>query len=78
MAEYMYHITIAMLLLDPLYLSVLCGFFGGGDMNGIKLLLPELYARMGFGVLLILNAVLFWKLILPTYTHAFQNVRKDD
>ncbi len=69
----MYYITIAMLLLDPLYLSVLCGFFGGGDMNGIKLLLPELYARMGFGVLLILNTVLFWKRILPTYTKAFQN-----
>ncbi len=34
----MYYITIIMLLLDPLYLSVLCGFFGGGDMNGIKLL----------------------------------------
>ncbi len=69
----MYYITIAMLLLDPLYLSVLCGFFGGGDMNGIKLLFPELYARMGFGVLLILNTVLFWKRILPTYTKAFRN-----
>ena len=34
----MYYITIAMLLLDPLYLSILCGFFGGGDMNGIALL----------------------------------------
>ncbi len=62
-----------MLFLDPVYLSVLCGFFGGGDMNGIKLLFPELYARIGFGVLLILNAVLFWKQILPVYTHAFQN-----
>ena len=29
----MYYITIAFLLLDPLYLSILCGFFGGGDMN---------------------------------------------
>ena len=25
----MYYITIALLLLDPLYLSILCGFFGG-------------------------------------------------
>lgn len=74
----MYYITIAMLLLDPVYLSVLCGFFGGGDMNGINLLLPEVYARIGFGALLILNAVLFWKLILPTYTLAFQNMGKDD
>ncbi len=36
----MYYITIALLLLDPLYLSILCGFFGGGDMNGIALLCP--------------------------------------
>ena len=34
----MYYITLAMLLIDPLYLSVRCGFFGGRDMNGIKLL----------------------------------------
>ena len=32
----LYYITIAMLFIDPLYLSILCGFFGGGDMNGIK------------------------------------------
>lgn len=30
----LYYVTIAFLLLDPLYLSALCGFFGGGDMNG--------------------------------------------
>ena len=34
----LYYITIAFLLLDPLYLSILCGFFGGGDMNGIAFL----------------------------------------
>lgn len=32
----LYYITIALLLLDPLYLSVLCGLFGGGDMNGMR------------------------------------------
>jgi len=37
----LYYITIALLLIDPLYLSILCGLFGGGDMNGIALLLPE-------------------------------------
>ena len=35
----------SLLLLDLLYLSVLCGFFGGGDMNGIALLCPEWAAR---------------------------------
>jgi len=70
----MYYITIAMLLLDPVYLSILCGFFGGGDMNGISLLVPEAVARIGYGVLLIINAMLFWKRVLPAYTHGFQKV----
>ena len=69
----MYYITIAMLLLDPVYLSILCGFFGGGDMNGISLLVPEAAARTEYGVLLILNVILFWKRIIPAYTQAFQN-----
>ncbi len=68
----MYYITIALLLLDPVYLSVLCGFFGGGDINGIALLIPQLYARIGFGILLIINGLLFWKVILPKYTAAFK------
>ena len=66
-----YYITIAMLLLDPLYLSVLCGFFGGGDMNGIALLIPEVAARMLYGVLLAVNAVVFIKIVLPKYKAAF-------
>ncbi len=66
-----YYITIAFLLLDPLYLSILCGFFGGGDMNGIALLCPEWAARVGFGVLLLVNALGFWKRILPVYKESF-------
>ena len=67
----MYYITMTMLLLDPLYLSVLCGFFGGGDMNGIALLLPEWLARAFFGALLVINGILFWKVVLPKYKNAF-------
>ena len=67
----MYYITLIMLLLDPLYLSVLCGFFGGGDMNGIALLLPEVAARILFGVLLLIHGFVFWKVILPKYKRAF-------
>ncbi len=74
----MYYITIIMLLLDPLYLSVLCGFFGGGDMNGISLLLPELVARIIFGILLIVNGFVFWKAVLPKYTAAFKQGDKND
>ena len=66
-----YYITVALLLLDPLYLSLLCGLFGGGDMNGIALLVPELAARLGFGVLLILNALALLKRVLPVYSRSF-------
>ena len=67
----LYYITIAFLLLDPLYLSVLCGFFGGGDMNGIALLCPVWAARCLFGVLFFVNGVVFWKRVLPTYQQSF-------
>ena len=66
-----YYITIAMLLIDPLYLSILCGFFGGGDMNGIKLLVPEVVARIIYGVILLVNALIFIKVVLPKYKIAF-------
>ena len=66
-----YYITIAFLLLDPLYLSILCSFFGGGDMNGIALLLPEWAARVIFGALLLINGLVFWKLVLPAYQESF-------
>ena len=73
----MYYITIAMLLIDPLYLSILCGFFGGGDMNGISLLLPEAMARMLYGIILIINIVVFMKIVLPKYKQAFLNLEED-
>lgn len=68
----MYYITIAMLLIDPLYLSLLCGMFGGGDMNGIALLMPELVARIGYGILLVVNILVFFKVVLPKYKQGFQ------
>ena len=68
----MYYITIGMLLLDPLYLSVLCGLFGGGDMNGISLLIPEMVARVGYGVLLLVNCIVFFKHVLPKYQLGFK------
>ena len=67
----LYYITIAMLLIDPLYLSVLCGFFGGGDMNGIKLLVPEVATRILYGLVLVVNAFVFVKIVLPKYKLAF-------
>lgn len=67
----LYYITIALLLIDPLYLSVLCGLFGGGDMNGIALICPEWAARCLFGALLLINGLVFWKRVLPAYRQSF-------
>ena len=68
-----YYTTLALLLLDPLYLSLLCGFVGGGDMNGIALLLPEQFVRAGFALLLAGNIFLIFRRILPLYRAAFAN-----
>ena len=68
----MYYITIVMLILDPLYLSVLCGFFGGGDMNGISLLIPKILARIIYGCILMVNIAIYFKTVLPKYKKAFK------
>ena len=69
----MYYVTLALLLIDPLYLSVLCGFFGGGDMNGIALLIPELAARVIYSALLVINGCIILRRVYPVYRAAFQN-----
>lgn len=66
-----YYITIAMLLIDPLYLSSLCGFFGGGDMNGISLLFSEIGARIVYALILVINVIVFVKIVLPKYKLTF-------
>ena len=44
----LYYITIAFLLLDPLYLSILCGFFGGGGYERHRPSLPGVGGKMSF------------------------------
>ena len=53
-------------------LSLLYGFFGGGDMNGISLLCPEPVARVAFLILLAVNAFVFFKQVLPVYKKSFE------
>ena len=36
-----YYVTVIMLVLDPIYLCLLSGAFGGGDVNGILYLMPQ-------------------------------------
>lgn len=66
-----YYITLTLLLLDPLYLSLLCGFVGGGDMNGITLFIPAAFARVGFAFLLAGHIFLIFRRLLPLYRSAF-------
>ena len=68
----MYYVTLALLFIDSLYLSILCGFFGGGDMNGISLLIPEIVARIVYGFILVINVVIFIMIVLPKYKKAFK------
>ncbi len=66
-----YYITITLLFLDPLYLSVICSFVGGGDMNGLVLLLPETIVRVFFGIMFLVNVWVFWRWVLPSYRQSF-------
>ena len=68
----MWYVSLAILIIDPLYLSILCGFFGGGDMNGIKLLFPEIAVRIVSAVIGVIHGVVIWKYLLPSYTKSFQ------
>ena len=73
----MYYITIVLLILDPLYLSLLCELFGGGDMNGISLICSELIVRSLYGGVLIINLILLIKVVLPKYRISFENDSKN-
>lgn len=72
----MWYVTLTVLLLDPVYLSILCGFFGGGDMNGIRLLLPEGIARGTFALIGAVNVYVIRKHLLAEYTNAFAEPRR--
>lgn len=67
-----YYATIAILILDPAYIGFLYRFVGGGDMNGIRLLIPETVASILFLIILAVNLILFFRLVLPQYKRSFQ------
>ena len=46
-------------------------------MNGIGLLVPEVAARILYGVVLLVNAFVFVKIVLPKYTAAFAKNSED-
>lgn len=71
----MWYTTLTVLMLDPLYLCALCDLFGGGDMNGIALILPEIPVRIGFALIGIAHALVIWKYLLPVYTDGFREAQ---
>lgn len=71
----MYYVTIIMLFLDPVYLSFLYRFVGGGDMNGLKLLFPEQSVAIVFGIILVIHVFAFVKFVLPVYKESFKTVK---
>ena len=67
-----WYTSLIMLFLDPLYLSVLCGFFGGGDMNGIALLFPEMGVRIVAAIVGVIHLVVMVKYLWPSYSKSFE------
>ena len=66
-----WYTTLTLLILDPLYLSIYYRWVGGGDMNGIVLLLPEPMVSTIAAAIAIVNAILIWKVLYPNYHKAF-------
>ncbi len=67
-----YYTTLAFLLLDPLYLTIIYKFVGGGDMNGILLFgIPEIIIQFIFGIIAIINILLIINKIYPEYKKCF-------
>ena len=70
-----YYIVLCFLLLDPLYMSILSKFIGGGgDLNGIitGLKTSDIPFRIIFGIILIINILLFKNKVCPKYNRIFK------
>lgn len=73
----LYYITLCFMVLDPIYISILSLFVGGGgDLNGITLGLQtsDIPFRIIFGSLAILNIILFIKKVSKQYKSIFNNI----
>lgn len=69
-----YYITFCFMLLDPIYISLLSLFIGGGgDLNGITtaLQMSDIPFRILFGSIAIINIFLFIKKVSKQYQYIF-------
>jgi hypothetical protein len=70
-----YYITLCFMILDPLYISILSLFIGGGgDLNGIVTGLgtSDISFRIVFGIISIISIILFKKRVAPKYKEIFK------
>lgn len=67
-----YYATLIFLMLDPLYLSVIHNFVGGGDMNGItRFGIPVIAASLVFLAIAGLNLFIIIKYVHRDYKESF-------
>ena len=68
-----YYTTLALLLIDPLYLTIIYKLVGGGDMNGILLFgIQEEVVQLIYGIIVLINILLIIKKIYPVYKKSFR------
>ena len=73
-----YYTTLALLLIDPLYLTIIYKLVGGGDMNGILLFgIQEEVVQLIYGSIALINILLIIKKIYPVYKKSFKEVNKN-
>ena len=66
-----WYVTLVLLVLDPLYLTVLHFLVGGGDMNGIALIMPKACAIGIFALLLVAGIAAVVRWVYPSYKRSF-------
>ncbi|MBQ8438439.1 MAG: hypothetical protein IJX21_06795, partial [Alistipes sp.] len=71
-----WYTSLTMLILDPLYLSLFYRWVGGGDMNGIALIVPEVVASVVAAIIGVVNIIVIWKVLYPAYTRSFAEEKK--
>ncbi len=71
-----YYITLCFMVLDPIYMSVLSLFIGGGgDLNGVVtgLQTSDIPFRIVFGSIAVLNIILFSRRVSKQYKIIFSS-----
>lgn len=71
-----WYTSLTMLILDPLYLSLFYRWVGGGDMNGIALIVLEVVASVVAAIIGVVNIIVICKVLYPAYARSFAEEKK--